>query len=215
MIQTMTDSSSPPLPAWLAQALSPDPVLTPIQPDPHLTQQQIAQIKRQDMLDSFEALFEPAMEATENGEGITLFLSRDHRDLNPGRFMRWILADPTREERYKSACRVAAHLMRGDLIAKADGTDRTIDDVARSKLGVDTRFKLMALADPKDFVTTSKVDVTSTSISITAALEKAQNRLLRIPEMIQNAGATLIEDAVVKTLPSPPSDSSDDDGEEV
>lgn len=200
-----------PLLSWLASISDLSPLAPP--PDPHLTQQQIAQIKRQDMLDSFEALFEPAMEATENGEGITLFLSRDHRDLNPGRFMRWILADPVREERYKSACRVAAHLMRGDLIAKADGTDQTIDDVARSKLGVDTRFKLMALADPKDFVTTSKVDVTSTSISITAALEKAQNRL----QMIVPASTTAqIEDAVVKSLPQPSdsSDSQDDDGEE-
>ena len=213
MIQTMTDSSSPPLPAWLASLPDPIPLAPP--PDPRLTQQQIAQIKRQDMMDSFEALFEPAMEATENGEGITLFLSKDHRDLNPGRFMRWILADPVREERYKSACRVAAHLMRGDLIAKADGTDQTIDDVARSKLGVDTRFKLMALADPKDFVTTSKVDVTSTSISITAALEKAQNRLQMI---VPASTVAQIEDAVVKTLPSPPpdpSDPQDDDGEEV
>ena len=213
MIQTMTASSSPPLPAWLASIpLEPSPT------QPHLSQQQIAQIRRQDMLDSFEALFEPAMEATENGEGITLFLSNDHRGLNPGRFMRWILADPTREERYKRACRVAAHLMRGDLIAKADGTDQTIDDVARSKLGVDTRFKLMALADPKDFVTTAKVDVTSTSISITAALETARSRLLRIPEMVQSdtTPPTLIEDAVVKTLPPQPdpADPQDDDGEE-
>ena len=206
MFQTMTQ----PLltPPWLQAVQNTDEWPADL---PKISQAEIARIRHQDQLDSFEALFEPAMEATENGEGITLFLSKDHRDLNPGRFMRWILADPVREERYKSACRVAAHLMRGDLIAKADGTDQTIDDVARSKLGVDTRFKLMALADPKDFVTTSKVDVTSTSISITAALEKANNRLQMI---VPASTVAQIEDAVVKTLPPPP-DPSDDDGEEV
>ena len=139
------------------------------------------------MTDTFEALFEQAIEAVENGEGISLFLSRDHRSITPGRFMRWILTDPTRESRYKEACRVAAHLMRGDILAKADGTDQTIDDVARSKLGVDTRFRLMALADPKEFITTTKVDVSGhQSISLVGLMKDRERIGLEMVERVNN-----------------------------
>lgn len=208
----MTQQTATPIPAWL-QALNPDPSLD-LDP-PTVSPLELARLRKQDMMDTFEAIFDQAVDAVENGEGISLFLSRDHRSITPGRFMRWILADPTRERRYKDACRVAAHLMRGDILAKADGTDQTIDDVARSKLAVDARFKLMALADPKEFITTTKVDVTSTSISITAALEKANNRLQRITPITTSSPSTLIEEAVVKTLPQPdPSPDDSDGGEE-
>lgn len=167
--------------------MEPDPSLSPPSSSkpPSLLEQ--TRLRKQDMLDTFEKLFEPAIEAVENGEGISLFLSRDHRSITPGKFMRWILADPTRESRYKDACRVAAHLMRGDILAKADGTDQTIDDVARSKLGVDTRFKLMALADPKEFITTTKVDVSGhQSISLVGLMKDREKIGLAMVDRINN-----------------------------
>src|SRR5574343_992171 len=179
----MTQQTSTPI--WL-QALAcgnPDPLL----PLPPVTPAKLVQLRKKDMTDTFEALFEQAIEAVENGEGISLFLSRDHRSITPGRFMRWILTDPARESRYKEACRVAAHLMRGDILAKADGTDQTIDDVARSKLGVDTRFRLMALADPKEFITTTKVDVSGHQSSSLVGLMKDRERIgLAMVERINN-----------------------------
>lgn len=179
----MTQQTSTPI--WL-QALAcgnPDPLL----PLPPVTPAKLVQLRKQDMTDTFEALFEQAIEAVENGEGISLFLSRDHRSITPGRFMRWILTDPTRESRYKEACRVAAHLMRGDILAKADGTDQTIDDVARSKLGVDTRFRLMALADPKEFITTTKVDVSGhQSISLVGLMKDRERIGLEMVERVNN-----------------------------
>ena len=164
------------LPEWLQALDDPQPFPQPTS-TPTLTAGQQIQLRKQDRLDTFEALFEQAIEAVENGEGISLFLSRDHRGVTPGKFMRWILTDPTRESRYKEACRVAAHLMRGDILAKADGTDQTIDDVARSKLAVDTRFKLMALADPKEFITTTRVDVTGhQSISLVGLMKNREQQ---------------------------------------
>jgi hypothetical protein len=209
MFQTMTE----PLPSWLAQALSQPP---PSPPPPALTQQQIAQIKQQDMLDLFEALFEPAIDALSGGTSITKFLSEDHREPHPGRFMRWIKSDPERYQKYLEARDIAAELISNDIVGIADGTDNPLEDVARSKLRVDARKVMMSFDNKERFTTTTKVDVTSTSISITAALEKANTRLRLItPISADPSPTTLIEEAVVKTLPQPdPSDPSPDEEED-
>lgn len=193
----MTQQTSTPI--WL-QALAcgnPDPLL----PLPPVTPAKLVQLRKQDMTDTFEALFEQAIEAVENGEGISLFLSRDHRGVTPGKFMRWILTDPTRESRYKEACRVAAHLMRGDILAKADGTDQTIDDVARSKLAVDTRFKLMALADPKEFITTTRVDVTGhQSISLVGLMKNREQQGIAMVQRLNSLAPP--DDVLPRALPN-------------
>lgn len=213
----MTQQTATPIPAWL-QALNPDPSLDlglDLDP-PTVSPLELARLRKQDMLDTFEAIFDQAVDAVENGEGISLFLSRDHRSITPGRFMRWILADPTRERRYKDACRVAAHLMRGDILAKADGTDQTIDDVARSKLAVDARFKLMALADPKEFITTTKVDVTGhQSISLVGLMKDRERQGMAMVERLNNllppADVTIKADNPYPLVPTDtPTDDEDD-----
>lgn len=186
MIQTMTDfSQSPsPSPPWLQSLLVDNPETPTITPIP--TPNEIARLKRQDQLDTFEAIFEPAIDALSGGTSITKFLSMDHRQPHPGQFMRWIKADPARYRAYLEARDIAAELISNDIIGIADGTDNPLEDVARSKLRVDARKVMMSFDNKERFTTTTKVDVTSTNISITAALTTARSRLKQIPEMVKD-----------------------------
>ena len=190
MIQTIMTER---LPLWL-QSLDPSTITpSPVGAGdnwpsglPRLSPTEIASIHRQDMLDTFEALFDPAIDALSGGTSITKFLSMDHRQPHPGRFMRWIKADPSRYKQYLDARDIAAELISNDIVGIADGTDNPLEDVARSKLRVDARKLVMGFDAKERFTTTTKVDVTSTNISITAALTTARSRLTQIPEMTRD-----------------------------
>ena len=169
MIQTMTQETPP----WLAQL-----VQIPAQSDPQFpTPAEIARIKQQDQLDTFEALFEPAINALSGGTSITKFLSMDHRQPHPGQFMRWLKADPDRYRQYLYARDIAAELISNDIIGIADGTDNPLEDVARSKLRVDARKVMMSFDNKERFTTTTKIDVSShQTIDVTAAMAPALSR---------------------------------------
>ena len=190
MIQTIMTER---LPLWL-QSLDPSTITpSPVGAGdnwpsglPRLSPTEIASIHRQDMLDTFEALFDPAIDALSGGTSITKFLSMDHRQPHPGRFMRWIKADPSRYKQYLDARDIAAELISNDIVGIADGTDNPLEDVARSKLRVDARKLVMGFDAKERFTTTTKVDVTSTNTSITAALTTARSRLTQIPAMTRD-----------------------------
>ena len=222
MIQTMTEPVSPttPLPPWLQAVQNNDESWPPGLP--RLSPTEIARIKHQDMLDTFDVLFEPAMNATSEGIGISLFLRDDHRQVHAGKFMRWILDDPERKAIYRKACQTAAHLMRGDILAVADGKTQDIPDTGLAKLGVDARFKLMALADPGEFTTTTKIDVSShQTIDITAAMAPAlaraqemqrlaRERMASLPsQLVQDVGFRVVSDE--NLLETPDNASEEDD----
>ena len=71
MIQTMTHETPP----WLAQL-----VQIPAQSDPQFpTPAEIARIKHQDMLDTFEALFDPAINALSGGTSNQILTALDYQ----------------------------------------------------------------------------------------------------------------------------------------
>ena len=210
MIQTMTQDATPaqPLPPWL-QALDPL-TISPLE---------IAKIKRQDMLDTFEALFEPAIDALSGGTSITKFLSDDHRAPHPGRFMRWIKADPTRYTKYLEARDIAAELISNDIVGIADGTDNPLEDVARSKLRVDARRLVMSFDAKERFTTTTKVDISGhQTIDITAAmapaLERAKEMTRLARERLAQLPVQLITDVTPRMAGEPDTDTLDTDGED-
>src|SRR5574343_634622 len=186
----MTQQTATSIPAWL-QALEPDPSLSLSPPSsskpPSLLEQ--TRLRKQDMLDTFEKLFEPAMEALIDGVSINKFLQNDHRNIRPGKFMQWIMDDPKRYETYLRANTVAMELVSNDLIQIADGRDDPMEDVARSKLRVDARKLMMGFNARDRFTTTTKVDVSGhQSISLVGLVMVEQiNNLLPPPDVTSKA----------------------------
>ena len=225
MIQTIMTER---LPLWLQSldpsTITPSPVGAGDWPPglPRLSPTEIASIHRQDMLDTFEALFDPAIDALSGGTSITKFLSMDHRQPHPGRFMRWIKADPSRYKQYLDARDIAAELISNDIVGIADGTDNPLEDVARSKLRVDARKLVMGFDAKERFTTTTKIDVSShQTIDITAAMAPAlaraqemqrlaRERMASLPsQLVQDVGFRVVSDE--NLLETPDNASEEDD----
>lgn len=209
----MTQQTATPVPAWL-QALTPEPDLS--QPPPPPSPSQLALLRKQDMLATFEALFDPAMEALADGTSIVKFLQSDHRNISAGRFMRWIMDDPQRYRAYLRSHEVAMELISNDLIPIADGKDDPMEDVARSKLRVDARKLMMGFNAKDRFTTTTKVDVTGhQSISLVGLMKDREQQGIAMVERLNNLLPPA--DTVIKadnpyqlTDPDTPTDDEDD-----
>lgn len=174
--QAPTTSTVPP---WL-QALE------PTEPKP-ISPLELALLRKQDMLDTFEKIFDPAMEALADGTSIVKFLQSDHRSLSAGRFMRWIMDDPQRYRAYLRSHEVAMELISNDLIPIADGKDDPMEDVARSKLRVDARKLMMGFNAKDRFTTTTKVDVTGhQSISLVGLMKDREQQGIAMVERLNN-----------------------------
>ena len=212
MIQTQMAQTQP-LPPWLA-------AITPAEPEtPVMSLAEIARVKLNDQLDTFEALFEPAIDALSGGTSITLFLSFDHRAPHPGRFMRWIKADPQRYKRYLEAREIAAELISGDIVGIADGKDNPMEDVARSKLRVDARRATMSYDAKERFTTTTKVDISGhQTISVTAAMAPALERAKEMAQLARErmalAPSQLVQDVVSRPVLGDNDDTTDPDGDD-
>ena len=177
-------------PAWL-QALE------PTEPQP-VSPLELALLRKQDMLDTFEKIFDPAMEALADGTSIVKFLQSDHRSLSAGRFMRWIMDDPQRYRAYLRSHEVAMELISNDLIPIADGKDDPMEDVARSKLRVDARKLMMGFNAKDRFTTTTKVDVTGhQSISLVGLMKDREQQGIAMVERLNNLLPPV--DATIKT----------------
>ena len=182
----MTQQAPTTTPQWL-QALTPDPLPDPSPPLKPPSQLELALLRKQDMLDTFEKIFDPAMEALADGTSIVKFLQSDHRSLSAGRFMRWIMDDPQRYRAYLRSHEVAMELISNDLIPIADGKDDPMEDVARSKLRVDARKLMMGFNAKDRFTTTTKVDVTGhQSISLVGLMKDREQQGIAMVERLNN-----------------------------
>lgn len=151
----------PPLPKWLQ----------PVDPDDG----RYAPVK----LSEFAKMYEWVLERIAIGESLDQVLNRDPRSPDVGRFMRWIMSDETRRNRYYEADAVAAEIMFAqDMVRIADADDST-EDVQRSKLKLDTRWKKMAVANRKRFGDIKQIDQNVT-IDLSAAMSAARDRIRTI-----------------------------------
>lgn len=90
----------------------------------------------------FEALFERVLDQLVEGKAVKNFVESDPRQVSFGRFMRWVRKDPNRKSRYDEAQLIGTEVLAEEMKEIADGTDSP-EDVNRSKLRVDTRWRLM------------------------------------------------------------------------
>lgn len=101
-------------------------------------------------------------------------------EIDHGIFYRWLKKDPQRYEMYREAKEIRTEAWAGRIIDHATGMkdgEMTMEDVARSKLIVDTYKWLMGADNRKQYGDTKTIDV-SGGISITAALQQANARVV-------------------------------------
>jgi len=134
----------------------------------------------------FELMFPIVIDKVSQGIPLSAILEKDVRDINKGDFMRWIIRSSSRKEQYYEAQAIGAEIISSEMISIADGEDNELEDIARSKLRIETRKHLIGIWDKKRFGETKQVEVGV--ISISTALADAQKRI-QIPTYL-NEGST-------------------------
>ena len=124
---------------------------------------------------AFLAMFERVLGEMVQGRTLKNIIEHDVRQIDYEAFFRWIKRDPVRSERYREAKELRTEWWAGRLVEIAEADDST-EDVARSRLRVDTLKWLMGADNRKTYGDTKQVEINQ-SISITAALEMARARI--------------------------------------
>jgi len=124
---------------------------------------------------NYEIAFETVLERMMEKVSFINAVREDHRNINPGSMMHWILANPERKARYYQALETRAELLSEEIISIADGVD-TMEDIDRSKFRCAEYRKQMANWNRKRFGDVKQIDMTQ-SISISAAIEEADRRV--------------------------------------
>lgn len=161
------------IPTWLDATSSPGHSVTP-----HIPQAKVARMTREGQEAVFLAMFERVLGEMVRGRTLKNVIEHDVRQIDYEAFFRWIKRDPARHERYKEAKELRTEWWAGRLVEIAEADDST-EDVARSRLRVDTLKWLMGADNRKTYGDTKQVEI-SQSISITAALEQARARVQMI-----------------------------------
>lgn len=178
-----------PLPHWLAptaQHIDPavdypvDPSLVPpVVPTALLDPQERRRLSRELLDATFDAMFERVLTEITRGRTLKSIVAEDLRNIDYEAFWRWIKRDPRRMERYKEAKELRTEWWAGRIVEIAEADD-ALEDVARSKLKIDTYKWLMGADNRKTYGESKQIEL-STSISITAALEQARSRVAALP----------------------------------
>lgn len=158
------------VPDWLTA----QPQHTLAQPTP-VEQAQRRRVTKELLLTTFEQTFERVLTEMAKGRTLKSVIVEDVRDLDYDAFWRWIKQDSMRYERYKEAKELRTEWWAGRIIEIAEAED-SIEDVARSKLKIDTYKWLMGADNRKQYGDTKQIEVNQ-SISIISALEQANSRI--------------------------------------
>lgn len=161
------------IPSWLDTTPSPSHSVAS-----HISQAKVARMTREGQEAMFLAMFERVLGEMVRGRTLKNVIEHDVRQIDYEAFFRWIKRDPARHERYKEAKELRTEWWAGRLVEIAEADDST-EDVARSRLRVDTLKWLMGADNRKTYGDTKQVEI-SQSISITAALEQARARVQMI-----------------------------------
>lgn len=176
-----------PLPHWLAPTahqqhidnLVEPPVVPPLIPTALLDPQERRRLSKELLDATFDAMLERVLTEITRGRTLKSIVAEDLRNIDYEAFWRWIKRDPRRMERYKEAKELRTEWWAGRIVEIAEADD-ALEDVARSKLKIDTYKWLMGADNRKTYGESKQIEV-STSISITAALEQARSRVAALP----------------------------------
>ena len=162
----------------------------------------------------YEMVFPRVLEYISEGHTLQRALRMLPADLNihKGAFTHWMHKRPALYALYKEAKEIRTEAWAGEIIKHAtaeEGENGEVysNDTARSRLIVDTYWKLMGADNRKTYGDTKTIEL-NTSISITAALEQAHGRV--IEAQVINDDDELFESSY-KQLSSAQSDDYEDD----
>lgn len=128
----------------------------------------------------FEAFFEICLDRICEGQSLTSAMADDVRAFDRAQFVRWINKDPERQRRYHEAQEIGAEIVAAEMIGIADA-ENSLEDVQRSTLRINTRKYLLSVWNRKRFSETKQIEM-STTISVSKALEQAQQRLQHLKQ---------------------------------
>lgn len=165
-----------PIPDWLQQ---PAPTRRTIDTIPRLPRSKEG---RELEVAEYNLVLPRVLEAVYEGSTLDRALKELPIHVSPGGFMRWLKANPTNLALYNEAKELRTEVWAGRIIDHATGQSEdnpnTIpEDVSRSKLIVETYKWLMQSDNRKQYGDVKQIDFGGT-ISITAALQEAQGRVL-------------------------------------
>lgn len=180
------------LPDWLVPSATIEP---PLIPTALLDPQERRRLSKELLDATFDAMLERVLTEITRGRTLKSIVAEDLRNIDYEAFWRWIKRDPRRMERYKEAKELRTEWWAGRIVEIAEADD-ALEDVARSKLKIDTYKWLMGADNRKTYGESKQIEV-STSISITAALEQARSRVAALPVVEE------ISDVDDPALPAP------------
>lgn len=128
------------------------------------------------ILTQYEFIFMRAINNIAHGGSLSQVLKDDYRNIDFNDFYRWIKKNPERSQLFSEAQEMRTEFMAGEVIEIADADD-SLEDVQRSRLRIETRWKLMAAHNRKKYGEIKTVELGG-SISITEALAQANARLV-------------------------------------
>ena len=127
----------------------------------------------------FSVFFETVLDKLSRGINLKEILRDDQRDFDYTQLLRWIHKDPQRKSRYYEAQEIGSEMIAAEILEIADGVNDSgvPEDVQRSKLRIDSRQFLIKTWNRKRYGDIKTLEVNQ-NISITAALEQANQRLI-------------------------------------
>lgn len=122
----------------------------------------------------FPTMFEGVLVKIAEGQALKAILRDDFRQPEYEYFLRWVMSDPQRKERYYEAQAMGAEVIASEMIEIADADD-TIEDVARSTLRINTRKWVLGVWNRKRFGETKQIDHNVT-VDLSEAMSEARRR---------------------------------------
>lgn len=123
----------------------------------------------------YEYVFMRVISEMAQGQPLHQILAQEGRELDYNDFYRWMKKDPQRVSLFQEAQELRSEFHAGEILQIADAAD-SLEDVQRSRLRIETRRWLMGAHNKKRYGESKQIEL-NTSISITDALNQAQQRL--------------------------------------
>jgi len=124
----------------------------------------------------YHDILDNVLERIADGIPLKTIMLESYPDIPATQYLKWIKSNPDRLKQYYDAQTLSAEGMIYETKDIADGRIDPSEETARSKLRIDTRFKIASFFDRDRFSPTSKLEVTN-RIDLRSVLQEAENRI--------------------------------------
>lgn len=126
----------------------------------------------------YNIAFEHVLEQTAANLNLPTILREYHTPIDCTKFRAWMLRDSVRKQRYYDAKAIGAECIEDEIFRIIDDTD-SMEDLQRTKMRVDNRWKFLQIYDRKRYGDVKQLDITNqTTIDIKSLIEQRDNQLL-------------------------------------